>query len=197
VAREGLFMTSLLSSTKNTRPLRIGSFRYIRSDAICKLSTNDLTWLIENNITTIVDLRTADEVSQRPCCLKDHTDFLYINIPISGGNTVPKSSEFVPASYFKMVDAAMWKVISIIENTKTNVLYFCHAGKDRTGIVSALLLLRQNATHEEIITDYLCSADYLKEQLEEYCRKNPSIDIDTITPKAIYMEQFLREVVVE
>jgi len=187
-------MTSLLASTANTRLLIENSFRYVRSDAVCELSEEEIAWLIENDITTIVDLRTGDEAAHRPCSLKDHEGFQYINIPVSWGSTLPASPDLVHASYLKMVDATMWDIISIIENAKTNVLYFCHAGKDRTGVVSALLLLRQKASWEEIIADYMRSADYLKEQLKAYCEKNPSVDINIITPKAIYMEQFLRDI---
>lgn len=90
-----------------------------------------------------------------------------------------------------MVDDAMWKIIDLIECSKTNVLYFCSAGKDRTGVVSALLLLRMQVDKKTIIEDYLQSADNLRELLQAYAAENPMIDIEVITPHASYMEEFL------
>ncbi|MCL2201525.1 MAG: tyrosine-protein phosphatase [Oscillospiraceae bacterium] len=187
-------MKSLLKSTKNTRPLGGGSLRYVRSDALINLSEAEVEWLLENNITTIVDLRSANEVEQRPCCLAGVAGFTYKNIPITNGGKIPEAPELVPSVYLGMVDEVMWEVISTIEGAKSNVLYFCAVGKDRTGVVSALLLLRQGAAHEDIIADYLLSGENLKEVLEELCRKDPSIDINVITPRAEYMKEFMAAV---
>lgn len=41
-----------------------------------------------------------------------------------------------------MLDSQMYRIIDLICNAKSNVLYFCNAGKDRTGVVSAILLLK-------------------------------------------------------
>ena len=187
-------MSSLLNSTRNTRPLNNGSLKYIRSDAVCELSDEEIAWLIENNVMTIVDLRSAEEAGKEPCCLRDRVEFKYINIPVSGGNTVPESADAVSISYLNMVDDMMWEIISVIENAETNVLYFCHAGKDRTGVVSALLLLKQNVSHEEIIDDYMRSSDNLEALLDEYCRNNPKLNKDILMPKSTYIEQFLHDV---
>ena len=50
-------MSSLLQSTLNTRTLPTGDLRYIRSDFPGYLSDDEVQWLVDNNITTIVDLR--------------------------------------------------------------------------------------------------------------------------------------------
>ena len=51
-------MSSLLQSTRNTRALPTGTMRYIRSDAPENLTDKDVQWLLDNNIITIVDLRS-------------------------------------------------------------------------------------------------------------------------------------------
>jgi len=184
-------MASLFKSTKNTRQTIKGSHRYIRSDAVYELSEDDIKWLRDNNITTIVDLRTREEVAQRPSCLSSIEGFNYMNIPVTCDMKVPETQDLVSTSYIDMVDSTMWEIISTIENAQTNVLYFCFVGKDRTGVVSALLLTRQGAPDKDIIDDYVLSASHLKETLEEYVRVNPDADIEVMTPRAKYMEQFL------
>ena len=185
-------MASLLKSTKNTRPLMDNSMRYIRSDAIISLEDDEIQWLIENNILAVVDLRTAEEVEEKPCCLKEHMAFTYQNIPVSFANDFPDTPDMMPAYYLKMVDDTMNRIISTIENAKTNVIYFCRVGKDRTGVVSALLLFRQGVPHDYIISDYILSADNLKEVIEQDCHNNPNLNKEASTPSSEYMTQFLK-----
>ena len=55
-------MGSLLRSTRNTRALPTGSLRYIRSDVPDNLTDTEIRWLLDNQITTVVDQR-SDEVT--------------------------------------------------------------------------------------------------------------------------------------
>lgn len=97
----------------------------------------------------------------------------------------------VPQAYLRMADEKMKEIIFSIENAKTNVLYFCNAGKDRTGVVSAILLRRQGISEEYIISDYLKSGENLQEMLQNFATENPDVDIRVITPAKEYMEYFL------
>lgn len=169
--------------------------RYVRSDAITNLLDEEIRWLIGNNILTTVDLRTEQETEKYPCCLKHHKVFTYFNIPVSYGEEMPLTAEMMTPYYLKLVDDIMCKIISTIENSKTNVIYFCRQGKDRSGVVSALLLLRQGISHEDIISDYLLSADNLVESIEQDCRNYPGLRKEAATPNADYMAQFLKNVV--
>lgn len=52
---------------------------------------------------------------------------------------IPKSREQLYESYQGMIDGQMELILDTILNAVSNVMYFCTAGKDRTGVVSALL----------------------------------------------------------
>ena len=67
-------MSSLLQSTRNTRALPTGTMRYIRSDAPENLTEREVQWLLDNNIITIVDLWSEEEIVKKPCFLKEKTD---------------------------------------------------------------------------------------------------------------------------
>ncbi len=60
---------SILTSTQNTRPILPDSLRYIRSDVPHNITEAEINFLIENNITTIVDLREDSEREQKRCLL--------------------------------------------------------------------------------------------------------------------------------
>lgn len=181
-----------ISSTKNTRNILPDSMRFVRSDVPTSISSEDIKWLIDNNIRTIVDLREEKERAQKPCPLADNNAFDYICLPVTGGNGIPESPDKVPVSYLNMIDEQLIHIIDVIENAESNVLYFCNAGKDRTGVVSAILLRRQDFEDEYIIEDYMKSADNLKDMLKAFARNNRDVDINVITPHREYMKNFLR-----
>ena len=91
-----------------------------------------------------------------------------------------------------MVDSQFDTMIEFLLNTKSNVLYFCDAGKDRTGVVSAVLLYKLGMTNEYIVKDYMKSKFNLETLLNEFVRQNQAIDINVITPHEQYIEEFLK-----
>ncbi len=183
-------MKSLFKSTNNTRAI-LKSYKYIRSDVPNKLNSEEIKWLIHNKITTIIDLRTPEEVANKPCKWANINEFTYLNLPVTGGNIVPKNADEVAKSYIKMVDNKMWEIIDTIEKSSTNVMYFCSAGKDRTGVVSTILLARLGVCRDEIVADYMLSKSNLKDILTEYAEKNEGVNIDVITPNEAYINEFL------
>lgn len=175
-------MSSLLKSTKNTRALPTGTMRYIRSDAPVNLTEEEIDWLLNNEVTTIVDLRSEEELVRKPCRLQKMKEFEYFHLPVTGGGDTPKSRNHLHEVYFQMVDEQMDKIIDTIMNAQSNVMYFCTAGKDRTGVVSALILKRLGFSEEVIIDDYMQSKDNLMDMLTAYVKEHPEVDIDIIIP---------------
>lgn len=186
-------MGSLLKSTKNTRVLPTGTDRYIRSDFPENLTDEEINWLLDNDIITIVDLRSDEEVSQKPCSLKEIEGFRYFHLPVTGGGDTPKSLSHLHIVYHQMVDDKMGNIIDTIMGAESNVMYFCTAGKDRTGVVSALILKRLGFSDEIIVDDYMKSKDNLMEMLTEYVKNHPEVDIEIITPHRDNMEQLLKK----
>ena len=187
-------MGSLLKSTRNTRAILPESFRFVRSDVPACITEEEIQWLIENDITTIIDLRDEEERARKKCSLDENPFFHYFCMPVTGGSKVPESVNDVSKSYINMADAQMETIIDTIWNAKTNVLYFCNAGKDRTGVVSALLLAKMGMSREYIIADYMESKQNLKDMLEAYAKQCPDVDIEVITPHERYMAEFLERV---
>lgn len=183
--------TSLLKSTQNTRAILPDSFRFVRSDVPNNITEQEIQWLISKNITTVIDLREDTERERKECPLTEDARFRYHCMPVTGGNKVPKSVEDVSKSYISMVDVQMHKIMDTIKNAETNVLFFCNAGKDRTGVVSAILLHMLGMSQEYIVKDYVESGINLKDMLEAYAKQCPEVDIEVITPKERYMREFL------
>ena len=83
-----------------------------------------MQWLVDNNITTIVDLREEKEYKVKPCRLEMENGFTYYHMPVTGGGDTPSSPEAVAETYIGMLDPQMDKIVSTIKNANTNVMYF-------------------------------------------------------------------------
>lgn len=187
-------MGSIFKSTLNTRYLPTGDMRYIRSDFPDNLSDREMEWLIENDVTTIVDLREEKEYLIKPCSLEEDDRFSYYHMPVTGGGDTPKSPEAVATTYLGMLDDMMDTIIDTIMNAKSKVMYFCGAGKDRTGVVSAIILKKLGFDESVIIDDYMETKDNLMEFLKEYVNKHPEVDINIIIPNENNIKKVLKKI---
>lgn len=192
---------SLLKTTQNTRDLggyrtKSGALtregRMIRSDVQNYPSEEDYDYLRTHGITTIIDLRGAKDVAKKPSGFAEKGGFTYYNFPIDEGSGVPESVSEVPRSYMAIASAkAISEVFRCIADTKTGVMFNCTAGKDRTGVVAAILLLHAGVCDKEIIDNYVLTRKYGKERLELVHKNFPEIDMNIVIPCEMFMEEFL------
>lgn len=61
--------------------------------------------------------------------------------------------------------------MKILANSEYGAIYHCAVGKDRTGVISALLLLLAGMETEGILCDYEASWDNLKNELMDIQNK--------------------------
>lgn len=182
---------TLFASTKNTRPLSVGRVPYIRSDVPTAVTEEERRLLLSLGVTLVIDLRTEAERLAKPCPLAGDPRFIYECYPLTGGDTVPPCPAAVPASYIAMADATFRAVIARLLSAETGALYFCNAGKDRTGTVSAALLYHLGAPRAAIVGDYMQSGVFLCAALAAYAKATPGVDVAVITPHENYIEEFL------
>jgi protein-tyrosine phosphatase len=175
-------MSSIFRSTMNTRPLPLGGGRFLRSDVPLHLAEDEVQWLLEQGVTTLVDLRSDEEVARKPCPLQNRDGFRYFHLPVTGGGDTPKSRAHLHETYRQMVDAQMDKILETILGAEGGVMYFCTAGKDRTGVVSAMLLHRLGVDKEIIVADYMLTKDNVMGRLLAYVQLHPEVDLNIIVP---------------
>jgi protein-tyrosine phosphatase len=133
---------------------------------------NDADLLRSLNIRTIVDLRAPHEVNKKSVSL-DHAE--RICLPLDFQKTThdrlkpvirKKGSESLIADisneiYLEILDAAgpvFRQVMEILSSDRQiPLLIHCQAGKDRTGIISALVMLSLGVSRKEIVDDFMKS----------------------------------------
>ena len=195
---------SLLESTLNTRDLggkltKNGLItinnRIYRSDYNNNLALNqhDINFLIKNKIGTIIDLRTNEELNKDKNYFVKLNNFKYYNFPIEEGSQIPKNINEVPKSYMEIACSKEIKnILETIANQENGVIFFCSAGKDRTGVLTAIIFMICEVTENEIVKDYMISKENLKYKLEKIAIENPNIDINVITPQESYILNFIK-----
>ena len=122
-------------------------------------------------------------LERNPCQLRKLAGFTYYHLPATGGGDTPISRQHLHEVYRGMVDKQMDTILNTILNAKSSVMYFCSAGKDRTGTVSALLLKRLGASDDIIVNDYMISKENLMNMLTEFVKDHPEVDINIIIPQ--------------
>ena len=192
---------SLLTCSYNTRELggmRTSDGRTTkcgviwRSDVPSVPSAEDAEKLRELNITTIIDMRTEAECKRTPDGFADMEGFDYHHFPITEGSGVPESLEAVPYSYMSIATAEsipdVWRTIAEAES---GVLFHCTAGKDRTGVVSAIILMACGVDRETIVDDYVVSREYNHVRLAAFLAAHPEVDKNIVLANEKSMNGFI------
>ena len=172
---------------------RVKMERLIRSNLPINLSSNDISLLDEMGMNTVIDLRSQEEIEARKSIFENNKNFKVYHIGIDVGKDIPETEELVPKSYMDMLtlQEKMKTIFEILGNNE-KVLYFCNAGKDRTGVVTALILKLLDVSENDIIEDYVSTGQFMKTTLIKFANSNNRI-LNIITPKEIYMQEFLKE----
>lgn len=160
LAWEGIFNARDLGGVLTTNgPTRFGAF--VRSDNLSRLSTAGQQALLDYGIRTVIDLRAPRELALHLNPLRGHP--VYRHLPLLSDldlETVAaiRDQSAVYRYFADRCGTSLRRVLEgIAKAPEGGVLIHCHAGKDRTGLVCALLLSLAGATHEQIIDDYALS----------------------------------------
>ena len=66
------------------------------------MSETEINYLLTNNIKTIIDFRTSDEINRKPSILSNNK-FNYYNISLKG-HKCPKYEKDIPSNYIEIID---------------------------------------------------------------------------------------------
>lgn len=165
--------------------------RFLRGDNPTGLSQRDLDWLLERGITTVVDLRSGEEVERKPDQLSSCPGFDYHHIGLVGGDVLPNLEADIGRAYFGTLERkiSMCQVLRIMAKAPGGTLFHCTAGKDRTGMTAMLLLALAGVGREDILADYQVSETYLYEIIRHIRAMVPDLAPFAGASKSGYMAE--------
>lgn len=146
-----------------------------RSDSLEHLDEHDWQTLVHLNVKWIIDLRSNSEIQQMPYDCEQY-GIHYVTLPFMKEDKSPNElmdeegrKQFLNSMklcYEVMIDEIHPQIVeamNVIANALRHheaVLFHCTAGKDRTGMLSTLLLSLCGVDKYDILADYQVSATY-------------------------------------
>ncbi|MDW7657998.1 MAG: tyrosine-protein phosphatase [Bacillota bacterium] len=179
--------------------------RFIRSDAPVRLSQSDLDVLLSYPVRHVIDLRSQSEIRQQPHDLRDQPGISYHNIPLLGvslerdmmrlqRNNGHKKISLVDL-YRHILDQSQTAIRSVMLTLAAADsdarLFNCSHGKDRTGLITALLLALAGVGHDHIVDDYQVSESLLKPWFDTFIHMVPETDRRFFMTPPHYMRETL------
>ena len=147
--------------------------RILRADGLHRLDEEGMGALVEAGVATVIDLRHPGELASQPNPFNANPAVRYHNVSLfdSLAPTPKPGQDLLLELYILALDTrqeALAQVLTLIaEAPEGTVLYHCTAGKDRTGVVSALLLAVAGVEAALIVEDYALTAKMIAPMIEE------------------------------
>lgn len=193
-----------------------------RSDALHALTPADVARIRDElSVSDIVDLRSSFELANEGRGPLEREPIAFHHTPLFDGDVSADveaarararareqerqaaASMSLGERYVGLMDVArprITNVVRIVSQARAGALYHCAAGKDRTGVISAVLLGALGVPDELIVADYALSAERIDEVIERvmgmkgYQDTLHEMPADTLHAKPESMEAVLRGV---
>ena len=140
--------------------------RLFRADGLQHLTESDVGHLREElRLSDIVDLRSSFELEADGRGRLERESIAFHHVPLFDGDT--RNTERPPAAnlaalYLGMLEFAkepIGRVVRLLAEADSSAVYHCAAGKDRTGVISCVLLSLLGVDDELIVADYALSQE--------------------------------------
>jgi protein-tyrosine phosphatase len=163
--------------TEDGRRTRLGGV--VRSDNVRRLTDEGWRALAEHGVRRIVDLRFPEELAEDQ---PRDVDIDVVNVSVLGEANDPEYVKELDAhlAVNDIADHYAWSYVDFLERYREHfgaafaaiadadgtVVVHCFAGKDRTGLVAAVLLRLAGVDHATIGADYALTAENLRPRWE-------------------------------
>ncbi len=168
--------------------------RLYRSNSPAWLTQEEWRALEDLNITLLIDLRSEQERKSHAITPGYPADYEAVSLmkdldemPADQAKTRQEDPDLAAKQILKSMELDYTKTLFgnlpgavkilelILTNLKTDgsTMFFCSAGKDRTGITSALLLYLCGVPREDIIADYAITGIYNEKEVDHLISSVP------------------------
>jgi protein-tyrosine phosphatase len=154
--------------------------RLFRSDSLSPVTADDARLLTEElGLLAVVDLRTSQELEREGRGGLADVALHYHHVPlIEEFSSDPDGpwERSLHEVYARLLDESAGRIRDALSAVASEVaehptVFHCTAGKDRTGIVAALVLALLGVSDEDIVADYALTQDVMPEMIERFPRR--------------------------
>jgi len=160
--------------------------RFIRSDSPSELDMASIDALIEYSVRTVIDLRSEQEISRSGNPFMARAEVAFFNFPLIAldpDDMRDPTMDFLASNklgdlYVMMLEHSrknIQGVLHTILNAQEGAIMFhCLHGKDRTGLIAAILYLLAGVSRDNIIENYASSFKNIRPLVEPLFAKSSS-----------------------
>ena len=150
----------------------------VRADNLARLTAAGQQAVQKSNVSTIIDLRSPYELELETNPFAQSADArpAYLELPLMDAsdtesmallNAAPNLTEMYKIMLRRFQKNIGEIFTAVVAAPVGTVVFHCHSGKDRTGLVAALALKLAGVTDANIAADYALSDRYLAERYSE------------------------------
>ncbi len=181
--------------------------RLLRADGLHRMNQEGVAQLHGLGVRTVIDLRRHHELATQPNPTNGHPGIAYVHISLFdkldvAEATAPETDEpNVLLSLYRRALAErgeeIRQILTTIAEADGLVLFHCTAGKDRTGVIAALLLALAGVSEQDIVADYALTKSQIAPLLDAIQQRVTARGEDMNRYKALLecepetMQQFL------
>src|SRR5574341_1791353 len=153
----------------------------VRADTLTRLTPAGCQTLVDYGVRTIIDMRSTFEVDNAPNPFADgavsenivnYYHLPFINEADDRAEAELEAAETQAEHYCLMLDRCSANIAGIVRAVARaepgGVLVHCHAGKDRTGVMIAVLLELAGVSRLAIADDYALSEAQLRPSFDQF-----------------------------
>jgi protein-tyrosine phosphatase len=148
----------------------------VRADNLNKLAPAGVMALVSYGVGTVIDLRDPRELEKfpNPLAAAPPQGVVFVNVPLISGaeweaikDPVRMAEGYVLTARLSHTNIAS-AIAAVADAAPGVVVIHCHAGKERTGVVAALLLTLAGVPDETVAKDWSASDVFLQPLYEEW-----------------------------
>ena len=179
---------------------------FYRSGTLAEATDDAMAKLHDRGVTTVIDLRSASELKKYGNKAMDNDQFDFHSIPLFLGD--PDSGADPTMNFLRThhlgdfyvnileeLGSQIVKVINVLADCEGIGLFHCAHGKDRTGVICAIIYLLAGVSREDIINNYAFSYEYIKWFLDPLIADREEELKHTLRSDRINMEIMLDHIV--
>ena len=154
-----------------------------RSSGLEELQPGDVRYLIDDiGLRTVIDLRSVDDCEIAESLVD--TSIRYVNLPIVREGSFTSLERPMRTDgrvdmarlygmYLEKSGPSISRIIAELTSGATPAVFHCAAGKDRTGVVAAILLSAVGVTRDAVVTDFM-ETETASEAILAYLQRRPA-----------------------
>ncbi|MCA0458164.1 MAG: tyrosine-protein phosphatase [Chloroflexi bacterium] len=151
----------------------------IRAGNLDKVSAAGCQYVMDYGVRTVIDLRDEWEIEAYPNVFASVSGIHYANIPLIGDRysqdeawtTASEGYTHLHELYAYYLDNCQPQIAAIVRALTASsggTIFHCYAGKDRTGLIAALVLGSVGTAEDAIAEDYSQTGDQIVSLVTEW-----------------------------